>query len=55
MDELLTYFKPNCIVRYRNENFTWVHDISERLKYPMGYSIIEDFKNKGLKFNFNFA
>ena len=47
MQELLTYFEPNIVVRERNENFTHLFDFSKRYIYPMRVCRISDFQDRG--------
>jgi hypothetical protein len=54
LQELLTYFEPNFLARYRNENFTWANDNMLRYTYPMRRCNINDFKSRGLKIDQNF-
>ena len=46
MQELLTYFEPNIVVRQRNENFT-DFDNSKRYIYPMKVCQKSDFASRG--------
>lgn len=51
MQELLTYFEPNIVVRERNENFTWSFDHSNRYIYPMKVCQLSDFASRGFTFD----